>query len=328
MNSALNSPASGVRARAMPNVSIILPTFNRTRLLRATVASVFAQTYADWELIIADDGSAAESRDYLRSITAAHVRTIWLTHTGNPARVRNAAIECARGRYLAFLDSDDLWAPTKLEKQLDALRSTTRAAWSYTTCGLIDGEGRPLTHERMRTTIARSGWIFEPLLRLELSIAMPTVVVERDLICAIGGFDERQAFAEWHDLCLRLAMQAEVVALPESLCSVRSHSEQYSADRIAAQASWMRLYEKMSRLAPAPHLRTLAARWRAETSLSLARLQSDGGNYGAALRTLCAALPFSWHFPRWWGGALRRVVRPAVPARLVASRRGMQSAKR
>ena len=97
-------------------------------------------------MIIADDGSSEETRVYLRSITVPRVRTIWLEHCGNPSRVRNAAIEAASGRYLAFLDSDDIWAPSKLEKQigarlslLAALQETSRTAPLTSYLGAIAG---------------------------------------------------------------------------------------------------------------------------------------------------------------------------------------------
>jgi glycosyltransferase involved in cell wall biosynthesis len=308
----------------MPNVSIILPTFNRTKFLKLAIESVFAQTYADWELIIADDGSGLETRLYLRSIVAPQVRRVWLRHTGNPSRVRNAAIDAAAGRYLAFLDSDDIWAPEKLEKQMRALRDRPKCRWSYTICDRIDECGRPLADEDPGSPVPPDGWIFESLLRLEIAISMPTIVAERDLVDEIGGFDEQQPFAEWHDLCLRLAMKSEAVALPESLCSVRAHTEHYSADRIAAQISWMRLYQKMADLAPSPTLRSHCARMRTVTSLNLARLHGEGGNYRAVLTTLRKALLFSWRYPQWWWGALKRVARPAVPKVLVSALRRPQ----
>jgi glycosyltransferase involved in cell wall biosynthesis len=306
---------------AMPTVSVILPTFNRTRYLKLAIESVFAQTYTDWEMIIADDGSTEETKAYLQSIGAPQVRPIWLRHCGNPSRVRNAAIDAASGRYLAFLDSDDIWAPSKLEKQVGALRDRATCRWSYTNCDRIDENGRPLANEPLRTTVPQEGWIFEPLLRLEVAISMPTVVADRDLVGEIGGFDEQQPFAEWHDLCLRLATKSQVVALNESLCSVRAHTEHYSADRIAAHISWMRLYEKMADLTPSPTLRSYCARMRTETSMNLARIQGDKGNYGAVLTTLRKSLLFSWRFPQWWWGALKRIARPAVPKILISALR-------
>ena len=225
---------AGPKGQRVPTVSVILPTFNRTRFLRLAIESVFVQTYKDWEIVIADDGSTEETRGYLRSIAHPQVRTLWLPHSGNPSRVRNAAITIAGGRYLAFLDSDDIWEPSKLERQIDALGARAACRWSYTNCDLIDERGGPLVNDILVTPEPPAGWIFEPLLKLQVGISMPTVVADRDLVHEIGYFDEQQRFAEWQDLCLRLAMNSEVVALSESLCSVRIHNEHYSADKVAA----------------------------------------------------------------------------------------------
>ncbi len=303
---------------AIPDVSVILPTFNRRRFLELAIESVFAQTWPNWELIIADDGSGEETRDYLRSINASQVRIIWLSRCANPSRVRNAAIAVARGRYLAFLDSDDIWAPTKLEQQLRALRNCAGARWSYTMEDLIDGNGRPVINESLPRFAARDGWIFEPLLRLELAMSMPTVVADRALIEEIGRFDEQLRFGEWHDLCLRLALKSAVVVVREPLCSVRIHNEHYSADKIAEQAGWMQLYEKMSNLVTSRPLRRHCQQVRAQTSLTLARLHGDRGNYRGALSVLARTLVFSWRYPSWWWGAIKRVVRPVVPTALLS----------
>ena len=303
----------------MPDVSVILPTCNRTQYLKLAVESVFAQTYEDWELVIADDGSGEETRDYLRSLRHPRVRTLLLAHHGNPALVRNAAIRAASARYLAFLDSDDLWAPSKLQKQIHALQHSG-ARWSYTNCDLVDAAGHPVPAES-RCIAPPEGWIFEPLLRLHVAISMPTIVAERAIIDEIGGFDERLRFAEWHDLCLRLALRGQAVSLPEPLCSVRLHDEHYSGDKVAAQRGWMQLYHKMIRLAPSPELRSYCRRMRAQVSLNVARRQSENGDYAAVLTTLVTSMPFAWPYPQWWWGAAKRLARPAVPAFLMAALR-------
>ena len=84
----------------------------------------------------------------------------------------------------------------------------------------------------------------------ERSIAMPTVVADWQLVDEMGGFDEEQRFGEYHDLCVRLAMRSEVSVVAEPLCSIRSHREHYSANRVAAYASWVQLYGKLAELAP------------------------------------------------------------------------------
>jgi len=302
----------------MPSVSVILPTFNRPKFLKLAIESVYAQTYTDWELIIADDGSAEETKCYLRSIAAPKVRTIWLPHSGNPSRVRNSAIEAANGRYLAFLDSDDIWAPPKLEKQIAALRDRANCRWSYTACDQIDENGCPIAKKHLRTIVRPEGWIFEQLLMLDIGIAMPTVVAERNLVDDVGGFDEQQRFGEFHDLCLRLAMKAEVVVVRESLCSVRTHNEHYSGDKIGDHAGWMRLYEKMANFTTNPRLRAHCARMRAETSLKLARQYGANGDFREVWTTLRRASSFSWPYPQWWWGAAKGIVRPIIPPVLIA----------
>ena len=111
----------------MPIVSVILPVRDRIAFLRTAVDSVFSQTHTDWELVIADDGSGPETRDYLRRLELdPRVRVLWREHTGNPAAVRNTALRAARGRYVAFLDSDDAFEPRKIELQLAALAERPR----------------------------------------------------------------------------------------------------------------------------------------------------------------------------------------------------------
>src|SRR5882724_8655197 len=305
----------------MPSVSIIIPAFNRTKFLRLAIESAFAQTYADWEMIVADDGSDEETQQYLRSLADPKVRIVWLAHSGNPSLVRNAAAAVASGRYLAFLDSDDEWAPEKLEKQLAALHDRPQSRWSYTACRHVDENGELIPKKRLSATPAPEGWIFEQLLTLKIGIAMPTVIAERGLFGEVGGFDERQRFGEFHDLCLRLALQGEVVVVREPLSSVRTHDEHYSSDQIANEKGWLQLYQKMAGIAEQPRLRAHCARMRDETSLKLAAAHANLGDYRAACAALAHAVSFSWPYPSWWWGALKRVIRPIVPDVLAALHR-------
>src|ERR1700722_1926163 len=121
-----------------PAVSIILPTFDRLAFLPAAIASAFAQTFTDWELIVADDGSSADTRTYLKTLNdPPQVKVLWLSHSGKPAVVRNAALREARGEFVAFLDSDDIWLPKKLETQIASLRRHAQRKWSYTRFVLV-----------------------------------------------------------------------------------------------------------------------------------------------------------------------------------------------
>jgi glycosyltransferase involved in cell wall biosynthesis len=304
----------------MPSVSIVLPTFNRLHFLKLTLASVYAQTFSDWELIIADDGSTDETRAYLRSIAGPRVSIIWLGHSGNPSRVRNAAIDAARGQYLAFLDSDDIWAPSKLEKQIAAMRARPQSRWSYTLCDHIDASGRQIPKGNPHD-FRPEGWIFDRLLTLEIGIAMPSVLAEKALVDEVGRFDEQQLFGEFHDLCLRLAMKGQVLTLREPLCSVRKHSEHYSADKIAGNIGWMRLYDKMATLTSSAKLQSHCSRMRGEISLTLIRLQLGKGDYGEGWKALRRALAYSWRHPQLWWRVLKRITELAIPRAVRSSLR-------
>jgi glycosyltransferase involved in cell wall biosynthesis len=295
--------------KPMPEVSVILPTFNRAKFLAASIASVLSQTFTDWELIIADDGSDEETRTFLRGISHPATRLIELAHCGNPGRVRNVAIAAATGRYVAFQDSDDIWNPRKLEAQLGALTAQAAARWSYTACDRIDSDGALLPGTQSCTTGTHDGRVFEKLLRLETSAAMPTLMAERSLIEALGGFDEGLRFGEFHDLCLRLALASPVVVIDKPLSSVRAHQEHYSADRVAALGCWMSLYEKYARIAPDARLRAQSSKMRARTAARLAASHVQLGKPSAALATLRDSLRFSWPYPGWWGEAAKILVR-------------------
>jgi glycosyltransferase involved in cell wall biosynthesis len=306
----------------MVAVSVILPTFNRTGFLRSSIESVYRQTMGDWQMIVADDGSGEETRSYLRGLTDRRVRVLWLDHCGNPSQVRNRAIRAAEGRYLAFLDSDDVWVPSKLEKQTEALNAQPERRWSYTWCSRIDESGHAILDQGTSSGAHHQGWIVEPLIKLEIHIAMPTVMAERQFVAEIGGFDQALRFGEYHDLCVRLAIRGQVVVVEEALCAVRSHEEHYSADRISAYQSWVVLYGKMADLAPTPSLRAHCRGMRARTSLILAGLQGDKGDGRGLCSTIASASLFSWRYPSWWFGALKALARPALPASWLAFYRG------
>ena len=102
-----------------PRVSIIIPTFNRSAIVPNAIESVFRETYSDYELIVVDDGSTDDTRDRLQEYVA-RIKYVYQANRGVSA-ARNAGTKLARGEWIAFLDSDDVWHPTKLERQFEAL---------------------------------------------------------------------------------------------------------------------------------------------------------------------------------------------------------------
>lgn len=245
----------------MPVFSIVMPTYNRLRMLREAVDSVRAQTFGDWELVVADDGSDAETAAYLEALARAdpRVRVLSLPHTANLPRLRNQAIAAARGEWIAFLDSDDAWRADKLEKHLAAHRAHPTIRWSYSGRSIMDADGETIPDSRYGPWVPHSGWIARALLAREAMIAFPSVVVERGLLDEAGWMDETLVFSTDFDLELRLAARAECICLPEPLVRVRSHPSTTSG-RPEVDESFIRVFAKFAAANPAPDVRAICRR--------------------------------------------------------------------
>lgn len=124
-------------------VSIIMPSYNTARFLRETVASVLAQTYENWELIIVDDASTDKTDDVVAGYSDPRIRYLKNGKNCGAAVSRNWALREAKGRWIAFLDSDDLWHPEKLEKQIRFMEENGHS-FSYTNYSEMDEQSRPL----------------------------------------------------------------------------------------------------------------------------------------------------------------------------------------
>ena len=309
-------------------VSVVLPTFNRLRFLRPAIESVFAQTFADWELILADDGSDLDTRRYIGSLASQpRVSIVWLPHTGRPAVVRNAALRRAGGEYVAFLDSDDLWAPTKLARQVAALRARGNCRWSYTGFLRVDGRGNPLPEEARRPWwVPCEGDIFEQVATGRAAIRTPSVLATRGLMEQAGGFDEAMRAAEDYDLWLRLALHSEVAIVDEPLVYVRYHDENHTRDWQSAFVGRDRSLRLCQQLVDSGR-RSLLRKERMRNALKLAATHGSLGATGSMLRSLWASAPFCWSYPQWWLGALKAVLRPYLPRRLLERRRKRRRAE-
>jgi len=309
-----------------PLVSIVLPAFNRAGYLRSAIESVLGQSLTSWEMIVADDGSGPEAAEYLRGLGDPRIRVLWLAHSGNPSVARNAALRDARGTYVAFLDSDDLWEPNKLEAQTAALRARGECHWSFTNVDWIDAAGG-LMRPRERF-VPHTGRIVEAVLTIDAYIALPTVLVEQRLLDEAGLFDEELRFGEDYDLWLRLAARSDVVAMTDKLTRVRVHADNHSHDRRGFYQDWMRLYEKAAARTTDPRLLAICQQRRAALAVGLASIEAANGRTAASYRMLANALPDGWRYGGWWLSAARMVVSSSLPpwAKALWPRRRRESA--
>ena len=294
-------------------VSIILPTFNRLEYLPAALASVFAQTFEDWELLIADDGSADETRAYLQTVgDSPRVRLLWLPHSGKPSVARNAALREARGEYVAFLDSDDVWLPDKLAIQIASLRRHPHRKWSYTSFTLVDGSGAPIASSGTQCRPASSGWILEKLLAGEIVIALPSVVLSRSVLEQQAAFDEQLVMCEDDELWFRLAAYSEIDGIEAPLTLIRRHGRHSGSD-IIAWRDRRRVFEKLLRGGACGRLDSMLRKLRAQMSAGLAKSQAASGDRVGAFGTLLRSAPHSWRYPRCWLGAFGATIRAFAP---------------
>ena len=198
-----------------PEVSVIIPTYNRRAMVSEAIDSVLAQSFRAFELIIIDDGSADGTAEYLKRLNET-IRIETIEHSG-PAAARNRGVELARTPMITFLDSDDLWAPTKLEHHIAFMRANPTCGISQTgEIWMRDGRRvNPGTRHHKR-----AGDIFIDSLRTCL-VSMSATVMRTDLFRALGGFDEIMAAAEDYDLWLRILIDHEAGLLDEPLVTRR-----------------------------------------------------------------------------------------------------------
>jgi glycosyltransferase involved in cell wall biosynthesis len=289
-----------------PLVSVITPTFDRREYLEEAVASVRAQTYPTWEMIVADDGSTDGTREWLATVGDKRIRLLAFEHTGSQSRLRNAAVAEARGDYVAFLDSDDRWHPTKLARQMEAWAHRPDCGWSCTDIVRVDADGRRLTD--VPWWRVPSGHDLQDILTLTAPIATSAAVVRRDLYEEVGGLDEGFTYCQDYELWFRLAARSPIYGLPEALVDVRIHDTNHQRDRCATEEHWVRVYAKTERWVPA-RLRSTCRRERALHGLRLAAAYLDAKRAKPACVALARAVAAGWHDWHIWRRALGMGVR-------------------
>jgi glycosyltransferase involved in cell wall biosynthesis len=199
-----------------PAISIVLPTYNRRHDLTRAVTSVLRQTYADFELIIVDDGSTDGTSEFVKEFDDSRIVCISLPQNRGQAAARNAGIRAARAPLIAFQDSDDLWLDDKLAGQMEFLRREPAAAMTYSDLLRIPRSGDPFVI--MAPELAR-GRLFDnrPTRYATYGLGIQTCVIRAEVLGRVGGFDERLRCFEDLELFLRITRRHKAVRLPKVL---------------------------------------------------------------------------------------------------------------
>lgn len=210
-----------------PTVSVVLPTYNRGAALSGAIETVLAQTHEPVDLVVVDGGSTDDTDRVLDAVDDERLEVVRRDEPAGPSAARNAGVRASEGRYVAFIDADDRWRPTKLERQLAAMEARDA---SVALTGLEKSAGEP------RTRDGAEGDVHEAVKRLDVPTYTSTLLASRAALADAGGFDESlPCFEDW-ELCLRLSRECRFAFVDEPLVLKGTDGDNISADpgRLAA----------------------------------------------------------------------------------------------
>lgn len=215
---------NGVGGEAGPLVSVVIPAYNAAPFLSSALESVLAQTYKNYELLVIDDGSTDATAAVVKRLPI--VRLLSQCHTGAGA-ARNRGIEASRGSLVAFLDADDIWMPSKLEKQVVFLQRHPDIGMAICEHTVLEEDGR----ERMsdKSVLFKGDTVKNIFLHSD--VATPTVIVRKQVFNKVGLFDESLLCAEDENLWMRIGMSYRIGLVGEPLAKVIIRSSSTSRQK-------------------------------------------------------------------------------------------------
>lgn len=226
----------------MPNVSVIIPAYNRAFIIGQTIDSVLQQTYGNYEIIVVDDGSTDNTYEALKPYWDK-IRYEY-KENGGIASARNRGLELAQGEYIAFLDSDDFWKPEKLEKQMQCFANQPEYGLVATRCvtNTVDRDFNTIEVNKIRRS-GKSGWIYKDLFFRNF-IRTSSVVIKNECFQKVGRFDEGLPRCEEIDMWLRISKKYPVGFINDILTIYTRRPKEIRHDNIEGRKIWVRVLEK------------------------------------------------------------------------------------
>lgn len=209
----------------MPKVSVIIPTYNRANFIGETIQSVLDQTFQDFEIIVVDDGSTDNTKEIIESFIkkSGKIKYLYEKNSGTCAAPRNVGFYNSTGKYLCFLDSDDLWLPEKLQKQIDFFKNSGNEKLGFIDCGtlIINEHGKEIKNNYNFPKY--QGNVYKDFLKYNFVLSPGSVLIKRSVLENIGLFDENLPSAEDWELWIRISKKYEFASLKEPLFKYRVH---------------------------------------------------------------------------------------------------------
>lgn len=215
----------------MPKVSIIIPTYNRPHYLEETLRSIMKQTYQDFEVIVVDDGTPSDVNESICS-KFDKVSYFKIKNSGGPAKPRNIGIQKAKGKYIAFVDDDDLWLLEKLEKQVAILDSNPSFGLVHYYCNVIDEKGN-LKNKivgRPGNPSVKHGNVSMKMMG-NWTVMMSTSFIRKEIVDKVGFFNENMpAAGEDAEFWIRCSFFTKFYYIDEALVYYRIHENNISSE--------------------------------------------------------------------------------------------------
>lgn len=227
-------------------VSVIIPTYNRSELLKKAIESLENQSHQNFEIIIIDDCSTDDTAEVVRGMDDE--RIIYLRHDTNKggSEARNTGIKQATGSFIGFLDSDDQWLPDKLERQLKQFEGQPDVGVVYTGVQVVDEHNQPTR----KIVPAYKGEILPKLFESNCIDTTSSVLVKREVLDQVQGFDASLPSCQDWDLYIRLAQVTKFDFVKESLVLFYHHSgERITTNKKSVLTGHMSIFEKYKELA-------------------------------------------------------------------------------
>ena len=269
-------------------VSVIIPAYNAMNFLPETLDSVLSQTFQDFEIIIVNDGSEDNIKEWGSEITDPRVSLISQENKGLPG-ARNTGITHSNGEYIAFLDADDIWEPTKLEKQVKTFELNPELGLVDTQVFMVDQQNNILYEAG---TSYQEGNVLRRAIEENLIMCGSSPTVRRKCFEKVGLFDiDLRGAEDWH-MWARIAIHYQFKIIQEPLVRYRQHPHSMSKNWQIMESATERAIEKLFQLLPS-NLLWVKKRTHARANIYCAQMARAGGQYKQSLYYCLRAFSYS-----------------------------------
>jgi glycosyltransferase involved in cell wall biosynthesis len=268
----------------MVSVSVIIPAYNAEKFIIETIQSLQRQTFRDFEIIVVDDGSTDQTVSLVMQIEEPRLRVLSVEHQGLSA-TRNRGVVASQGKFIAFLDADDLWTPNTLKLYVEALSANPTADLSYGWTYFWNYDLKNSSDvTKLIAPSATGATAYRAMLERNIVGNGSNIFVRRSAFDSVGGFDQTLTHGEDWEFCFRIALQGEVALVPQPLVYYRQHSTSICSDFEPAKASFFKALDKIYDLAPSEY-KTLKVKVQSSLYIYVANLYLTRTNTKAGIQS-------------------------------------------